>query len=93
MFDKLVLHGLAASLVWGYRPAAVLTSWRIARSTTGWTLTAIAGRVDRFQCSQAITRRELRFAAVRVGGYWSWPVTAIEIAGLQLTATLGPPEQ
>lgn len=92
MFQSLTLHGGAATILWGYRPAATLRSWRIAKVQGRWTLRATLERPDAFMLRQ----RPLLFTAPREGahdGFWAWGVEAIEVGATQLTATLGPPEQ
>jgi hypothetical protein len=91
MFDKLRIHGTAASILWGYRPAVVLKSWAIARVKGQWTLTGTIERVEPFMARQ----RPLLFAAPRDGardGHWAWGVQSIQIGGSSLIAKLGPPE-
>jgi hypothetical protein len=85
------LHGAAGAILWGYHQAATFTAWTIKRRPNGtWRLNATCARVDAFQCRQ----RPLLFSAMREHGFWAWGVESdLEIVGLQLTATLGPPEQ
>lgn len=92
MFDTLRLHGGAASILWGYRPAATLRSWSIAKVNGQWTLTATLERPDAFMLRQT----PLLFTAPREGahdGFWAWGVEAITVGTHNLTARLGPPEQ
>jgi hypothetical protein len=90
MFQKLTLHGGAASLVLGYSTAVVLRSWRIAKDDTGrWVLTGSIGRVDAFLSRQ----KPLLFTAPRDGGFWAWGVESIELGPTSLRAYLGPPER
>ena len=92
MFKSLTVRGATGSIVWGYRPAAILRTWAIARSEPGtpWQLTA------RVQSSDVVALRQLPliFTAPRRGGLWCWPVVpkTLTIEALVLRATLGPPE-
>lgn len=85
------LHGAAGAILWGYHPAATFTTWTIRRRLDGvWRLKATCSRLDAFQCRQ----RPLLFSAMREHGFWAWGIESdLEIVGLQLKATLGPPEQ
>ena len=87
MFREIALHGGAASIVWGYRPAVELRAWRIAKVEGVWKLTGAIARVDKFQARQA----PLLFTAPRPGGFWAWPIVTIAIGETSLRATLGPP--
>lgn len=89
MIQNLTLHGGTASLLWGYRTAAVLKTWRIAKREGKWTLTATIERVDAFQARQ----KPLLFTAPRAGGFWAWPIESLDMGPNQLRAILGPPEQ
>lgn len=94
MFQSLTLHGGTASLLWGYRTAAALRSWRIAKHDGKWLLTATIARADAFQLRQ----RPLLFTAPHEkgrDGWWAWGVESIEVGPpyTSLRATLGPPEQ
>lgn len=90
MFTSLTLHGLAASILWGYRPAVELTSWQIAKREGQWTLTGVTARVDPFQARQ----KPLLFAAPRPQGFWAWPIDGVlQISEGRIMAKLGPPEQ
>jgi hypothetical protein len=91
VFQGVTLHGGPASLLWGYRTAAVLTSWRITRVKRGrWALAATVSRVDPFQLRQ----RPLLFTAPRARGFWAWGVISLdEVTPRTISATLGPPEQ
>ena len=76
----------------GSREAVVLTAWRIVRTKESggeWILSATIARVDKFQARQA----PLLFTAPKAGGFWLWPVDAIEIGETSLRAHLGPPER
>jgi hypothetical protein len=87
VFRDLVLHGGAASIVWGYRPAVELRTWRIVKSEGTWILSGTIARVDKFQARQA----PLLFTAPRPGGFWAWPIESIAIGESSVRATLGPP--
>jgi hypothetical protein len=92
MFDKLRIHGTAASILWGYHTAARLTTWSIARVKGQWTLTATIERADPFM----LRRTSLLFTAPHEGarkGHWAWGVVSLQIGGRSLIARLGPPEQ
>jgi hypothetical protein len=92
VFDSLTITGGAGSVLWGYRVAVELTAWRIVRVKADggdWILTATIARVDKFQARQA----PLLFTAPKAGGFWMWPIDAIEIGETSLRAHLGPPER
>ncbi len=90
MFSSLTLHGAAAEILWGYRSAVALKSWRIAKDKKGaWILTGVVARVDAFQARQ----KPLLFTAPRDKGFWAWGVEQLTVVGSQIKATLGPPEQ
>lgn len=91
MIRDLTLHGGTASLLWGYRTAAVLKSWRITKDKKQgkWTLTGTLARVDAFQARQT----PLIFTAPRDKGMWCWPIESIDMGPNHLRAILGPPEQ
>lgn len=94
MFTRLTLHGGAASILWGYRPAATLRSWTIAKVEGQWTLTAIVERKE----ASYIGMPDLLFTAPHEGardGFWAWPVIkgSIQHGDRRLVAKLGPPEQ
>jgi hypothetical protein len=92
VFDSLTIHGGAGSVMWGYRVAVELKTWRIVRAKADggqWMLSATIARIDKFQSRQA----PLLFTAPRAGGFWAWPIDAIEIGETSLRATLGPPER
>jgi hypothetical protein len=83
------LRGGEATIVWGYRTAAVLRSWTVYRAPSGaWTLRAQVVRADPFQLRQA----DLKFTAARIGGYFTWPIVAVTLEGASLAGQLGPPE-
>jgi len=86
---SVTLKGGDGAIVWGYRTAATITSWTCGRSQQGtWTLRATVQRADPFLLKQ----RPLMFTAPRVGGRFAWPVVAVTVAALSLSAQLGPPE-
>ena len=92
MFDSLTIHGGAGSLLWGSRVAVELKTWKIVRAKAAggtWILSATIARIDKFQARQA----PLLFTAPRAGGFWAWPIDAIEIGETNLRAHLGPPER
>ena len=89
MFEKLTIHGEAASLLWGYRTAATLSAWRITKDQQQWKLTATVQQMDAFQARQ----RPLLFSAPHEKGRWCWMVEELHISERQLTATLGQPLQ
>lgn len=93
MFQSLTIHGATATLVWGYRTAAALRSWTIAQREGGWILTATLAQVDRFQCQQAATYKELLFEAPRPQGRWCWAIETLDVGPNHLRATLGQPLQ
>ena len=93
MFDRITLYGARASLVWGYRPVAALTSWRITRTPEGWRLSATLERADRWQCGQAAKAKELLFEAPRDRGRWCWELLDVNVGHTELRATLGHPLQ
>jgi len=88
VFTGLTLHGATASLLWGYRTAAELRTWRIYKRQHQWMLSATLGRVSPFE----IRQRGLQFAAPREQGFWYWRVDSTVIADGKLVAKLGPPE-
>jgi hypothetical protein len=92
VFDKLTITGGAGSVLWGHRVAVECTGWRIRRVKADggdWILSATITRIDKFQSRQA----PLLFTAPRPGGFWYWPIDAIEIGDTTLLAYLGPPER
>jgi hypothetical protein len=92
MFDTLRIRGTAASILWGYRPAAVLKTWAIARVKNQWTLVATIERIEPFM----IRQRPLLFTAPRErarDGMWAWGVDSVQLSDRSLIAKLGPPEQ
>jgi hypothetical protein len=96
MFRRLTLRGPAAAILWGYREAAVLRAWTVARvedpapNQPPWTLTAQVDHADAFQLRQ----HPLVFTAVREGriGRWCFPVLSVRVTAASLVATLGAPE-
>lgn len=93
MFDSITLHGTRASLVWGYRPVAALTAWRIVKTEGRWRLAATFARADAWQCGQAAKYQELLFEAPRDHGRWCWALLDVTLGTTELRATLGPPLQ
>ena len=93
MFDRVTIHGGQASLLWGYRPVAVLTSYRITKADDGeWRLSATLTRADSWQCRQAAKYQELLFSApVKAAGVWQ--LIDVNVGTNELRATLGPPLQ
>ena len=92
MFDALRIRGAAASILWGYHEAAVLTTWSIVRIKGQWTLSATIARVEPFMLRQP----KLLFTAPREGardGRWAWGIQSIQVGSRSLIAKLGPPEQ
>jgi hypothetical protein len=89
VFNHWTLVGSGGAILWGYRTAAAVRTWRIVKTETHWQLVAQLERVDAFGCRQ----KPLLFSAPRAGGFWCWPVESIDVVALQLVARLGPPEQ
>ena len=89
MIRDLTLHGGRASLLWGYRTAAELSTWRIKKDKGKWTLTGTLVRVDAFQARQT----PLLFTAPRDKGMWCFPIESLDMGTNQLRAILGQPEQ
>jgi hypothetical protein len=92
VFDSLTIHGGAGSVLWGYRVAVELKSWRITRVKDeggAWILRGTIARIDKFQARQT----PLLFTAPRPNGFWAWPIDAIDIGETSLRAHLGPPER
>ena len=92
MFDSLTVHGGAGSILWGYRIAVELKSWKITRVKDDggrWILSGTVTRVDKYQARQA----PLLFTAPRPGGFWAWPVKTLALGDTNLRASLGPPER
>ena len=83
----LSLHGGEGYVAWGYRTAALCTSWTVQRSFGYWTMRARVARVDPFQLQQS----PLEFRTPRKGGFLCWPVMTVSLVNSQLSATLGPP--
>jgi hypothetical protein len=93
VFQSLTIHGGQATLVWGYRPVAVLTSWRITKAEDGWRLTATLAARDRWQVAQAAKLKELLFEAKRDRGRWCWELEQIDVGTNEFRAILGKPLQ
>lgn len=90
MFDKLVIRGATASILWGYRTAAQLQAWTITKEKDGWILRASVEGMDRFQ----IRRSPLIFTSPRHYGMCCWPVIVVTHVGERdVVMTLGEPEQ
>lgn len=93
MFRSLRLRGGTAAILWGYRTAAALTSWTIAKNTAGeWMLTGQLARIEPFMVRQ----KPLLFTAPRTGtrdGFWAWGVESITVGPTSVVAKLGEPEQ
>ena len=92
MFNSLTVHGGAGSVLWGYRVAVELKSWKITRVKDDggrWILSGTVGRVDKYQARQT----PLLFTAPRPGGFWAWPIKTLALGETNLRASLGPPER
>lgn len=90
MFEHLRIHGGSASILWGYRTAAVLKRWHISKNKEGrWVLRATVDRLDAFQARQ----KPLLFTAPRAKGMWAWPIESITVNANAVMAQLGLPEQ
>ena len=89
MFRGLRLRGGAATLLFGAREAAVLSTWAIGKREGDWILAGTITRVDTF----LVRRSGLLFTAPRAGGYWAWAVLSVDVVGTHVRAKLGPPEQ
>lgn len=97
LFEALTINGGGAagpaSLVWGYRPVATLTTWRITKAVGGWQLTATLASRDRWQVEQAAKLKELLFTAPRDRGRWCWELVDVTVGTSELRAILGNPLQ
>jgi hypothetical protein len=83
------LRGQEATIVWGFRTAAVCRSWTASRTPQGrWTVRAQVQRTDPY----CLRQTPLKFTAPRVGGFFCWPIVAVTVDAQSLTAQLGPPE-
>jgi len=92
VFESLTIHGGAGSVLWGYRVAVELKSWRITRVKDeggAWILRGTIARIDKFQARQA----PLLFTAPRPHGFWAWPIQKLALGETSLRAELGPPER
>jgi hypothetical protein len=94
VFRQLKIRGEAGAVLLGPREAAVLGAWTIAKQERPhqppvWLLAARVTRADAFQCRQ----RGLRFTAYHGKGSWCWGVESLTLAGRELRAVLGQPEQ
>lgn len=83
------LSGATARLVWGYRTAAELGAWTIAKQPGGWRLHAALTSQDAYLLRQ----RPLLVTIPRAQGFWTWTIEALTVEARALTATLGPPVQ
>lgn len=111
MIETVRLRGRAGSVLWGYRTVADLGTWAIVRASVpaaasrspevkrkpdnrGWRLiAAVASRVDPTELRNAFP--DLRFAAPRAGGFWSFPIIERHptIDRGILRVAVGPPER
>ena len=94
MFDRLRLFGRAGDVLWGYRPAIEITSWRVGQNAQKqWILVGVPKRIDAFGAKQ----RPLLFTAPRPetrDGFWSFGVEKIiEVSAARIVAHIGPPER
>lgn len=82
------ITGTSAVIRWGYRDAAVVSSWSapISKDTT---VTGTVSSVDAFRVSQ----RPLTFVVTRESGDWRWPITSLQIDGLTFRATVTLPQE
>jgi len=87
-FLRLHLRGATGEILWGYRPAAWLTSWTIRRGRDAWVLAGTTNRIDAFQVRQ----KPLYFTAPRDKGRWCWPVVSLVVEGNRIQGVLGPPD-
>jgi len=84
--------GVAASLKWAYHQAATLSGWTVTKTDDGWALTATVETKNDVYVDAALAAGRLTFVAPHATGAWRWPVTALQIVGASLSATLGPKE-
>jgi hypothetical protein len=92
VFASLTITGGAGSVLWGHRVAVEVTRWRIRRVKADggdWILSATIARIDKPYTRKA----PLLFTAPRPGGFWYWPIDALEIGETSLLGYLGPPER
>lgn len=96
MFKNIRLRGTKGEVLWGYRTAASVRSWTIARRENVkkenkpiWQLFAQLERVDAFQLRQS----PLLFTAPNGHGQWCFPLLDVQVKDGRLYAQLGPPEQ
>jgi hypothetical protein len=85
----MTITGASASIRWGYQVAATLGAWTITREDGGVSLTATVVKGDTFRLSQ----RPLVLHATHPRGAWRFPVLALQISGVSLSAVLGPQEK
>lgn len=88
MAHHVTVTGVRGFLRRGYQSAAELSAWTVARTPDGWSLTATIQSSHAFWISQ----RPLVFEAPHANGAWRWPITELLVAGVSLTAKLGPKE-
>jgi len=82
--------GAAGALRWGYHVASTLGAWTVTTSDEGGlVLSAQVQELNAFR----IGKRPLVFVVATTKGVWRWPVTAVQVAGTTLTASLGPRER
>jgi hypothetical protein len=87
--SKATLRGPQAVIRWGYQPAVILGPWSVENEAGRRVLTASVITTDQLRVSQ----QPLTFIVSRPSGQmWRWPVETLQIAGTQLTASLGPQE-
>jgi len=84
----MTFKGAAGQLVWGYYPAASLSSWSVIPDEAGGgRLTATVVQMDAFRAAQ----QPLTFVVPRPKGEpWRWRIQSLQIAGASLSATLSP---
>jgi len=93
VFDSLTVTGLAGAVMYGSREAVVIKSWRITRIKADGGHWMLSARIERVVSAFYARQAPLLFTAPRAGGFWLWPVDAIEIGETSLRAELGPPER
>lgn len=109
MIETVRLRGRTGSVLWGYRAVADVATWAIVRAVVpaaarrspevkrkpdarGWQLIAALGRADAWELEHGFP--DLRFAAPRAGGFWSFPIIGRPTIdrGI-LRVALGPPDR
>ena len=93
MFRSVTVHGTRGALLWGYRAAATVTQWTIAKEGRQWRLAATCEALDPVQLRMAARLKELLFTAPRDRGRWCWEVLDVTVGTRELRATLGRPLQ